>query len=114
MAKSCPVGQVYNTNIGKCVKKKGGQKQKMPIIKNETPLRLESLVPIGKGPRGMTMSESREVGKRRKGVSDPRFHRARGDKKKDPIDLVGRAIAKDKQARRYKKIKARAKAKKKK
>ena len=86
---------------------------KLPRLKNETPRRLESLeprVPKRSGGRGFpgTFQEADEaygkVGKRRKGVADPRFNKIRGNKKKDPMNTVGKAISEDKESRKFKKL----------
>ena len=97
MAK-CATGQVYNVKLRKCITKKKS---------TETSLRLESLETKKTGQSRLNPT----VGKRRPGVSDPRFSRLRGNKKKDPINLVGKAISKDKESRRYKKRIAKKKKK---
>jgi len=83
----------------------------LPRIENETPIRLESLERRNR--RGtMSTKEYDKIGKRRPGVSDPRFHGARGDKKKDPLNLIGRAIGDDQTSRQIGKIGRRNKKKK--
>tara|TARA_Y100001951_G_scaffold19938_1_gene15006 strand:- start:181 stop:504 length:324 start_codon:yes stop_codon:yes gene_type:complete len=60
---------------------------------------LESLASGGFTEEGMSQADYLKIGNRRAGVADPRFHRYRGDKKKDPLNLVGKAISKDQASR---------------
>jgi hypothetical protein len=81
------------------IKKRKKKPQIVPINKSSSsPIRLESLETSTTG-WGSHKKANPKVGQRRKDVPDPRFNKNRGDRKEDPINLVGKAIDKDKTSR---------------
>tara|TARA_R110000751_G_scaffold156957_1_gene262380 strand:+ start:1001 stop:1363 length:363 start_codon:yes stop_codon:yes gene_type:complete len=101
MAK-CRTGQVYNVKLKKCVA--NAKSKSIEISRRLESLETKTAQRLSSSGRGPYLQANPKVGQKRKGVADPRFNRLRGNRKKDPINTVGKAIDTDKESRRYKKL----------